>query len=68
MFPQKDLLPNQYLLPLRMLLKMKTESLEDYPDLIPIYGVNIPIEGKEGGRKRKIIFVDPTVFANLTFT
>ena len=46
MFPQKDLLPNQYLLPLRMILKMKA----DPSDLIK--DSDIPA----GGRKNILDF------------
>ena len=44
MFPQQDLLPNQYLLPLRMLMKMRAGSLKDPPDQPADYGSNIPLE------------------------
>ena len=46
MFPERDLLPNQYLLPLRMILKMKVDS----PDLITASHTGIPSEGKKNIR------------------
>ena len=44
MFPQQDLLPNQYLLPLRMTMKIHAGSLQDHPDQEADYGSNIPLE------------------------
>ena len=45
MFPQQDLLPNQFLLPLRMMMKIHAGSMKDHPDEGPEYGSNIPLEG-----------------------
>ena len=44
MFPQQDLLPNQYLLPLRMTMKLHAGSLQERPDQEADYGSNIPLE------------------------
>ena len=45
MFPQQDLLPHQYLLPLRMMMKIQTGSRTDPPDQEADYGSNIPLAG-----------------------
>ena len=45
MFPQQDLLPNQYLLPLRILMKIQAGSGKDHLDEEAEYGSTIPLEG-----------------------
>ena len=45
MFPQQNLLPNQYLLPLRVMMKMDAGDMKDHPDQGAEYGSNIPLEG-----------------------
>ena len=47
MFPQHDLLPNQFLLPLRMIMKIHAGSMKDHPDEKADYGSKIAIEGTQ---------------------